>query len=285
MSVKSKKNQDSLGKIFESMGRGRRKKDKFNISGLNNKQIKALSSLMAIGEKKRVRKAYQRLLKALRDSQLGEDRAIIKAYHQNLSDLPNKEFFEDVLNALTKRAADGHGFATLMIDINKFKNFNDTYGHDKGDDVIRLIAEKLKSVSRKDTDFVSHWGGDEFVMIIGDVSEKGTKAVYDKIKSIFPVCIEAGDKEIPVNVSIGYVSTNSIDEVWEALPDNDNKPKADKIKNLRYVLSGKKSSKADIQEAANTIFKLSDANMYMVKHSGSVAVEKRTSKAVTNQPR
>ena len=65
----------------------------------------------------------------------------------------------------------GWGLAVLFIDIDKFKNINDFYGHDLGDQVLLMLASRLKSFVR-DEDIVSRWGGDEFVCLLFEVKQE-----------------------------------------------------------------------------------------------------------------
>jgi diguanylate cyclase len=98
-----------------------------------------------------------------------------KLVHQDvLTGLPDRTIFDQVLSdGLTheKRHGPAFGFAVLFVDIDNFKQINDTYGHDLGDKVLRMVANRLQANVRKG-DFVSRWGGDEFVCLLMGVRRK-----------------------------------------------------------------------------------------------------------------
>lgn len=89
-----------------------------------------------------------------------------------LTGLPNRVSYEQHLDhGMTQAKRHGWRLAVLFIDIDKFKNINDSYGHDLGDQVLLMVANRLKSVVR-DEDIVSRWGGDEFVCLLFEVKQE-----------------------------------------------------------------------------------------------------------------
>jgi len=97
----------------------------------------------------------------------------------------------------------GWGFGLLFIDIDRFKAVNDTYGHEVGDQALRVVARTLASNVRS-SDVVARWGGEEFVVIVANVTEDALRAIANKLrllveKSSFP----AGSQSVHVTVSIG----------------------------------------------------------------------------------
>lgn len=88
------------------------------------------------------------------------------AAHDALTGLPNRLLFCDRLEReITTALREGSGFAVLACDLDRFKSVNDTYGHPKGDDLLRAVAERLGAVVRE-ADTVSRLGGDEFAIIL-----------------------------------------------------------------------------------------------------------------------
>ena len=86
------------------------------------------------------------------------------AHYDTLTDLPNRASFEESLNAALDRAEGaGQQFAILSIDLDRFKEANDTYGHTVGDGLLREIAGRLKAAAGEA--FVALFGGDEFAVI------------------------------------------------------------------------------------------------------------------------
>jgi diguanylate cyclase (GGDEF)-like protein len=90
------------------------------------------------------------------------------AYQDALTGLPNRRRFED---ALTQLGADGQDFAVMFVDFDKFKPINDLHGHAVGDEFLKAIAHRIKSLVR-DGDLVARLGGDEFAVLIRGAEAK-----------------------------------------------------------------------------------------------------------------
>ena len=107
---------------------------------------------------------------ALSKSQSQEEDAIYIGLHDALTELPNRLLFEQRLDyGLIQAKRHNWKIAILFIDLDKFKDINDTYGHQIGDKVLMLVANRLKVFVRGE-DTVSRWGGDEFVCILLNVN-------------------------------------------------------------------------------------------------------------------
>lgn len=119
---------------------------------------------------------------ALSKSQSQEEDAIYIGLHDALTELPNRLLFEQRLDyGLIQAKRHGWKLAILFIDLDKFKDINDTYGHQIGDQVLMLVANRLKVFVRGE-DMVSRWGGDEFVCILLNVNlEAGVISLAEKI--------------------------------------------------------------------------------------------------------
>jgi diguanylate cyclase (GGDEF)-like protein len=108
----------------------------------------------------------------LSKSQIKEEEAQKIALQDALTGLPNRISFEQGLDrGLTQAKRHNWGLAVLFIDIDKFKSINDCYGHDVGDQVLLMVANRLQS-SVRDEDMVSRWGGDEFVCLLLEVKQE-----------------------------------------------------------------------------------------------------------------
>lgn len=119
----------------------------------------------------------------------------------HLTKLYNRRLLMPVIRReLEKSKRDGKPFCILFIDVNKFKNVNDTWGHEAGDGVLRTIAEVLLSVVRK-VDFVCRWGGDEFVIVLPAASRDSVQKVKNRILA-HPRYLELAD-EYGIGLSIG----------------------------------------------------------------------------------
>ncbi|WP_020178555.1 GGDEF domain-containing protein [Methylopila sp. M107] len=98
-----------------------------------------------------------------------------------LTGLANRKFLQGTLDRSIADAANGQRFSMLVIDIDHFKTFNDTYGHLTGDQVLRLVALALKQ-NVKGQDLASRFGGEEFAIILPDTALSGAAAVGDRIR-------------------------------------------------------------------------------------------------------
>lgn len=93
-----------------------------------------------------------------------EERIAHLAHYDVLTDLPNRLLFREQLEEVLKRVQRGERIAVLYIDVDEFKAVNDTLGHPVGDELLKVIADRLRSCIRK-TDIVARLGGDEFAVI------------------------------------------------------------------------------------------------------------------------
>ncbi|MBL8517017.1 MAG: EAL domain-containing protein [Betaproteobacteria bacterium] len=97
-----------------------------------------------------------------------QDDMRFRAFHDELTDLPNRTMFmESLQRALGKARRHGTHVSLLFIDMDRFKDINDTLGHTVGDDLLRAVATRLVE-SVRDSDLVARLGGDEFVVLVDD---------------------------------------------------------------------------------------------------------------------
>lgn len=122
----------------------------------------------------------------LSKAQMQTEEAQQLALRDALTGLPNRVLFEQSLDSgLSQAKRRGWGLAVLFIDIDNFKSINDDHGHDTGDQVLLMVAERLKSFVR-DEDLVSRWGGDEFACLCFEIKQEGdvvrlAKKMIDRI--------------------------------------------------------------------------------------------------------
>lgn len=133
-----------------------------------------------------------------------EEKLHLLAYYDQLTGLPNRFLFEEKMNTLLReRTYSNQKFALLYMDIDNFKNVNDTLGHSSGDLLIQYVANILK-YHVKEPDFVARLGGDEFAIIFCDI--KDNKDVVDRVQTLLkylkrPWILE--NQEFYITVSIG----------------------------------------------------------------------------------
>lgn len=112
----------------------------------------------------------------LLQSQANEHEAREIALHDPLTGLPNRALFDQALEqGLAQARRHDWGLAVLFFDIDNFKSFNDSYGHHVGDEVLRMVADRLRSFVRAE-DMISRWGGDEYACLLLEVREEADVA-------------------------------------------------------------------------------------------------------------
>jgi diguanylate cyclase (GGDEF)-like protein/PAS domain S-box-containing protein len=126
------------------------------------------------------------------------------ALHDSLTDLPNRTLFRDRLTqALVRARRDGSSVALFYVDLDRFKQTNDSLGHNAGDLLLQGVARRLLACARS-TDTVSRLGGDEFVLVLTDVhSAEDAVICADKIVRALGAPFEVGEFLLHVTASIG----------------------------------------------------------------------------------
>ncbi|GAA3943711.1 putative bifunctional diguanylate cyclase/phosphodiesterase [Litoribacillus peritrichatus] len=121
-------------------------------------------------------------LRDISDLKQSEEQAKHQAYHDNLTGLPNRALLQEQMErALTSAHHHDHRIAILFMDLDGFKYVNDTLGHDVGDILLCLAANRLKECIR-DIDLLARYGGDEFIVMMDEVhSMKDVTKLADKI--------------------------------------------------------------------------------------------------------
>jgi two-component system chemotaxis family response regulator WspR len=100
-----------------------------------------------------------------------------------LTGLSNRRCLDDYMNAEWKRAArDQSPLGFLMIDVDNFKSYNDTYGHVAGDDVLKLVARAIESSLNRPADLAARFGGEEFAVVLPSTSTGGLRLLGEKIR-------------------------------------------------------------------------------------------------------
>ena len=122
------------------------------------------------------------------------------AYQDGLTDLPNRRFFYEEIQTLISN--DNTSFALIFLDLDGFKDVNDSLGHDYGDLLLHHVANRLKACI-KDEDIIARLGGDEFTLILKNANQTIAVKVADKIKQALLKPIQLKEETVCVTASIG----------------------------------------------------------------------------------
>jgi diguanylate cyclase (GGDEF)-like protein/PAS domain S-box-containing protein len=147
------------------------------------------------------------------DRKAGEENVAFLAYHDELTGLPSRSMFDELLELSITRARRHDGaVAVIAVDIDDFRLVNDSLGHARGDEILRMVADRLREASRE-TDLVARRGGDQFLLLIADLDRDAggemetavvrAEAAAQRVQDAMLTPITVGDTELYVSVSMG----------------------------------------------------------------------------------
>ncbi|MCF2947256.1 ammonium transporter [Paraglaciecola aquimarina] len=134
------------------------------------------------------------------------------AYSDPLTGLYNRTYLiESIQNTITEQEAEG--LAVLFMDLDHFKNINDTLGHAAGDKLLREVAERLTQVTES-SDVIARWGGDEFVVLLNQISK--IDEIHAKANQVLqqmrePITLEGREINIPTSIGISLYTESQLD--------------------------------------------------------------------------
>jgi len=139
-----------------------------------------------------------------------EEQAII----DGLTGIPNRRNFSDRLpKEFDRSQRDNTPLSVMMIDVDKFKAYNDFYGHQSGDECLRKIAQVIKTTLKRPGDFCARYGGEEFVVLLPQADQRGAGVVAEEIRTNVCKLKIPHEKSLPagvVTISAG-LATKSAD--------------------------------------------------------------------------
>lgn len=137
------------------------------------------------------------------------------AFHDSLTGLPNRKLFSDRLGIVLAQAKrNKKKVGIVMLDLDNFKDVNDTLGHDVGDTLLKAVAERLSGTLRK-SDTVARFGGDEFVLIFPDMEiiEEAIQVVQKIIDRFHkPFLIDTHQLVVTTSIGIAVYPNDGMDE-------------------------------------------------------------------------
>jgi diguanylate cyclase (GGDEF)-like protein len=169
----------------------------------------------------RLAENFNAMADAIEDNQR---RLTARAFADTVTGLPNRAALSQVIGTTV---ADGGGASVfpdcaMFIDVDDFKHVNDALGHDAGDAVLRLVADRLQAAVR-DTDVLARVGGDEFaVVMVPPADEASARGVAQRMLDLLTVPFEVGGARVEIGVSIGMaVRTPDTEDPAELLQQAD----------------------------------------------------------------
>jgi len=122
----------------------------------------------------------------------------------SLTGLPNRRLLSDRMRRAVREAQeDGSRVGLVLLDIDRFKDINDSLGHDRGDELLEQVAARLRGALRED-DLVARLGGDEFAVLLPDVrSVANARRLAERVRALFTSPFTLGDMALHVDTSVG----------------------------------------------------------------------------------
>ena len=132
------------------------------------------------------------------------------SYHDSLTGLYNRRYFEEKLIELDTES--DLPLSIMICDINGLKLINDIYGHQEGDKLIQLTAEKLKRLLREN-DILARWGGDEMIILLPKTSSSEVEALYEKMDNQL-----YNENTLQASISVGYATkSNPLHNIYQTI--------------------------------------------------------------------
>ena len=172
-------------------------------------------------------------------------RSLLEKYQKessqdHLTQVPNRRYMHAIVESKIREfKAVGVVFGIAFIDIDNFKHINDTYGHDVGDEALKLLVRTI-SASLRAHDHIGRWGGEEFIVVFSDVLAEGLVKASEKLR----VLIEASVlhiseiKRLSYTISVGATLVDAMDDVETIIDRADNLMYQSKVAGKNRVTIG-----------------------------------------------
>ncbi len=138
-----------------------------------------------------------------------------------LTGLPNRRHFDERLaDTWSDHTRGGQALSLVLIDVDRFKQYNDHYGHVQGDETLKDIAKALRNAVSRPTDLVARYGGEEIVALLPNTDLEGAKAIAERMRAsiesldIAHAASEAGRLTVSVGIASGVPGSDQGPAVW-----------------------------------------------------------------------
>lgn len=131
-----------------------------------------------------------------------------------LTKIPNRRYLETIIESKIRDFYTlNTPFGICFLDIDNFKKVNDTYGHDIGDEILKIVTKTVQS-NLRNNDYIGRWGGEEFIIIFSNVDKYGISKVSEKVRHLIEKSkYRSSVLEVQVSVSIGATISLATDTV------------------------------------------------------------------------
>jgi diguanylate cyclase (GGDEF)-like protein len=229
--IKKKKNYQELPVIMitaQKASKFLKRAFEAGASDFIKKPINKIEFMARVNSAIKLRKETKKRIE--REKELFEISAELKAVNKKLektalqdglTGLANRRLFDKTIKDELKRARrQKNSVAIIMADIDNFKAYNDTYGHQQGDQCLKKVASVLSDNAKRASDFAARYGGEEFALILPDTAESGAVKVAESIrKDILDLKLEHKNSSVDkyVTLSLGVSSLKTEKEVNQEL--------------------------------------------------------------------
>lgn len=196
--------QELQCKIAETLRSGKEWKGEILNRKKDGTETCCLESISSIADDAGRITHFVTVIEDISERKRAEETSLQLAYFDALTELPNRRNFHERLDqmvAICRRS--GSQMALFYLDLDHFKNINDTLGHGAGDMLLKTVAQRLSSCLSRETDVVARLAGDEFAIIIPDTSRDSAAVVAEKIICAARQSLLIGDKELKPTLSVG----------------------------------------------------------------------------------
>ncbi len=151
------------------------------------------------------------------------------SYLDELTAVANRRCFDDIFEKEWKRTVrTKNSISIILIDIDQFKTFNDTYGHPAGDECLKHVARSVDSTLKRPADLIARFGGEEFIALLPNTDLKGALFIAEKMReNVFKLQIEHrksnGIKFVTVSAGVGTMQPGQHDNAKELIRLADNR--------------------------------------------------------------
>jgi len=182
-----------------------------NAHKAQNKALEIQKNLSSTLEKQ-VQKRTLELEKAFEELSYSNAKLTELCTIDGLTQVRNRRYFDEMMVKEWNRCRrENHPFSLIMLDIDFFKAFNDSYGHIMGDECLKFVAKNIEMSCRRPGDTITRYGGEEFAIILPNTPSEGAQIVAETIrKNIVNKAFNSGNLETYVSASLGIASIERI---------------------------------------------------------------------------